>query len=144
MTLRPQALESRLAVAAQISTADVTAIAAAGYRALICNRPDGESDDQCDAATIAAAAQAQGLPFRYLPVLGSAIDSAAIAAFRQALNELPTPILAYCRSGNRSTLLWALAEAGRRPLAEIESRAAAAGISLTDLQPRLQRLAEGL
>ena len=137
MSIAPKTLEPRLAVSGQIGPQDIAAIAAAGYRALICNRPDGEAAEQAGAEQMAAAAAAAGLPFRFIPVVGSAIDDAAIAAFRAALTELPLPIFAYCRSGNRCTLLWALAEAGQRPLSDIEARAQAAGYDITPLRSRL-------
>ena len=140
MSIAPKVLEPRLAVSAQIAPQDLPAIVDAGYRALICNRPDDEAGDQASAESIAAAAADAGLQFRWIPVLGSAIDQAAIDAFHAALNELPTPILAYCRSGNRCTLLWALAEAACRPVHELESRAQAAGYDLSPLRARLRSL----
>lgn len=131
-------LEDGLHVAAQISPADLDAIAAAGFRALICNRPDGEVEGQPDMDDVAAAAQARGLPLVRIPVLGSAIGEADIAAYRRALDELPRPILAYCRSGNRSSVLWALARAGELQADALIAAARDAGYDLSALRPWLQ------
>lgn len=131
-------LEDGLHVAAQISPADLDAISAAGFRALICNRPDGEVEGQPDMDDVAAAAQARGLPLVRIPVLGSAIGEADIAAYRRALDELPRPILAYCRSGNRSSVLWALARAGELQADALIAAARDAGYDLSALRPWLQ------
>ena len=131
-------LEDGLHVAAQIAPADLDAIVAAGFRSLICNRPDGEVDGQPGMDAIAAAAQARGLPLLRIPVLGSAIGEADIAAYRRALDELPRPILAYCRSGNRSSVLWALARAGELPADTLIATAREAGYDLGTLRPWLQ------
>ncbi len=131
-------LTDRVAVAPQIGPADVEALAADGFRALICNRPDREDPGQPDYAAIEQAAQAAGLQIRFLPLAsGQAPDERLVADFRQALDELPSPILAYCRSGTRSTALWCLAEAGRRPLDDILTRAMMAGYDMRGLAPRI-------
>lgn len=142
MSLTFKSLEPRLSVSQQIRPADLVAIRNAGFHSIICNRPDAEVDGQPSAADVAQQAECLGMPFRCIPVLGSAISDADIEAFRRALSELPHPVLAYCRSGNRCTLLWALAEAGSRPLSDIEARAQRAGYDLTALKPRLLALAE--
>lgn len=99
-----------LSVAGQISADDLGAIREAGFRALVCNRPDGEAADQPPFADIAAAARATGLEARYLPVVSGQLTDADAEAFRHLLEELPKPVLAYCRSGTRSGLLWARAQ----------------------------------
>lgn len=137
-----KSLEPRLSVSSQIGPADLAEIRRAGFRSIVCNRPDGEALGQPCATEVAQQAERIGMPFRCIPVLGSAITDADIDAFRRALKELPQPLLAYCRSGNRCTLLWALAEAGSRPVSEIEAIAEHAGYSLAALKPRLLALAE--
>ena len=103
-------IDARLSVSPQIRPEDVPAIAAAGYRTIICNRPDGEDAAQPPAAAIAAAAEAIGLAFTQLPVVpGQASDTDA-ALMANALANLPGPVLAYCRSGSRSEKLAAMAE----------------------------------
>jgi sulfide:quinone oxidoreductase len=124
------------AVAPQIREADVAAIAQAGYRAVICNRPDGESGDQPRSSDIAAAVTASGMEWRMLPV--SQISRTDVDAFASLLAELPKPVLAFCRSGTRCTTLWSLTEIDKRPVQDIVARARAAGY---DMAPVVQRAA---
>ncbi|MBU9578756.1 TIGR01244 family phosphatase [Ralstonia mannitolilytica] len=97
---------SGLAASRQIVPADLKAIRDAGFRSVICNRPDGEGDDQPAFAEIAAAARELGLEARYLPVEPNRIGDAEVDAFGALVDALPKPILAYCRSGNRASALW--------------------------------------
>ncbi|MCK7595557.1 TIGR01244 family sulfur transferase [Pseudomarimonas salicorniae] len=138
MSPRFPQLEEGLSVAAQIALDDLPAIAAAGYRSLICNRPDGEAEEQPDMDAVAEAAAGLGLPLRRVPVVGSAISEDDIAAHRAALAELPRPILAYCRSGNRCSVLWALVRADSMPAEQIIDTARGAGYDLSALRPWLQ------
>jgi sulfide:quinone oxidoreductase len=96
-------------VAPQIGVDDVAEIAARGFRAIMCNRPDGESAGQPPEAAIRAEAEARGLAFAFVPVISGAIDAEDVEDFKTALAELPTPVLAYCRSGTRCQHLWLLA-----------------------------------
>ena len=128
-----------LSVSPQITPEDVAAIAKAGFRAILANRPDDEGADQPDHAALARAAKASGLAFRYLPVTPGAVTDAAVDGFAAALRDLPGPVLAYCRTGTRSVTLWALSEAGRRPSADILNAAHAAGYDLGDLADRIIR-----
>jgi sulfide:quinone oxidoreductase len=100
-----------LSVSAQISVADLADLAQAGFKSIICNRPDGESADQTGFNEIAKAAEALGLQARYLPAETGKVTNEQGAAFGKLMDELPKPVLAYCRSGTRSTTLWALANA---------------------------------
>lgn len=137
-------LEEGLHVTAQVDPATLPAIAAAGFRSLLCNRPDGEEPGQPSMAAMEAAAQAQGLTLRCVPVVGSAIGEADIAAQRAALEALPRPILAYCRSGNRCSVLWALARAADLPADQLIATGRDAGYDLSALRPWLQaRAASG-
>lgn len=107
MSLNARSLTPLLSVSAQIDAAAVAEAAAAGYRSIINNRPDFEhGPDQPTGAEIEAAAHAAGLQYRHLPVDGAHQTPEQIAAFGQLLQELPTPILAFCRSGARSTKLF--------------------------------------
>lgn len=98
------------AVAEQIKADDVAVLAEQGFRSIICNRPDGEAPDQPTVAEIKASADAYKLEFRNIPVISGQLTPADISAVTAALEELPKPILAYCRTGTRSIQLWALAE----------------------------------
>lgn len=135
MAIRP--LDEMLSVSPQITPHDIAAIAAAGFRSVICTRPDGEAADQPSAATVEAAAQEAGLSFRSIPVMAGAIGEADIARFRQALDALPGPVLGYCRTGTRAAMLWALVKVGERPAAELLGAAAKAGYDLGALRSRL-------
>lgn len=121
-------------VAPQIGVADVAAIAAAGFRAVVCNRPDGEAEEQPLSGDVARAVTAAGMEWRMLPVRN--IGAADVEAFGQLVGELPKPVLAYCRSGTRCTTLWSLTEIGRRPAEDILALTRAAGY---DMAPVLAR-----
>jgi cysteine desulfurase len=95
-----------MAASRQITPADLKAIRSAGFRSVICNRPDGESTDQPAFEEIAAAARELSLEARYLPVVPNHIGTAEVDAFGALVDALPKPILAYCRSGNRAAILW--------------------------------------
>jgi sulfide:quinone oxidoreductase len=129
-------ITDELSVAPQIQAEDVAAIAAAGFRAVICNRPDGESTDQPCCEDIAAAVAAQGLAWRTQPVRSGGITQADVEAFGALLAELPKPMLAYCRSGTRCAMLWCLSQAGTRPLPDILQRAQAAGYDMSAVMQR--------
>ncbi|CCW18067.1 FIG003847: Oxidoreductase (flavoprotein) [Sphingobium indicum BiD32] len=98
-------LSRTLSVAPQLMPADVAGLGAMGFRAILCNRPDGEAPDQPSAAEIGAAARAAGLGFAYVPAVAGALTDADVAAMRAALDSLPGPVLAYCRSGARAEKL---------------------------------------
>jgi len=129
-----------LSVAGQLDAADIPLIAAKGFRAVVCNRPDGEAVGQLPFGPIEAAARAAGMAVAYQPVPSNAVGDADGAAFGELLEELPKPVLAYCRTGTRCTILWALSQAPKQPINEIVQRAKAAGYDLTGLVPRLQNL----
>ncbi|MBM1218944.1 TIGR01244 family phosphatase [Ponticoccus sp. SC2-23] len=126
-----------LSVSPQISAADMAALKAQGFGAIICNRPDGETPDQPDFAELAAAAKEAGLEARHIPVSGGIFSDEAVAAYAAALSELPGPILAYCRSGTRSATLWSLAQSGAMPLDDILSATSKAGYDMSGLADRI-------
>ncbi|MGY6643671.1 MAG: TIGR01244 family sulfur transferase [Salinarimonas sp.] len=130
-------LTDDIAVAPQLRLEDLDAIAAAGYKAVINNRPDGESPDQPPQEAIAARAAELGLEYRFVPVISGQFAPQDVAAFRTALDELAGPVVAFCRSGTRSSVLWALANAGRMPEDEIIAIAGQAGYDLSALRGRL-------
>ncbi|MCW0182494.1 MAG: TIGR01244 family sulfur transferase [Zavarzinia sp.] len=127
-----------LAVTGQILPDDVTDLAGRGFAMIVCDRPDGEDPGQPDFATVAAAAIRAGLEARHIPITSpAAADAATVGAFAKALAEAKGPVLAYCRTGNRCAVLWALGLAGSKPADEIIGTAAAAGCDLSGLRPRL-------
>jgi sulfide:quinone oxidoreductase len=126
-----------LSVSPQITPQDVAEIRAAGFRTIICNRPDAEGADQPNFEEIEAAAKAAGIEARYLPVTSGMVQDSDAEAFGQTLLELPGPVLAYCRTGTRSATLWSLTEAERRPLSEILAATKAAGFDMAGVARRI-------
>jgi len=130
-------LTTELSVAPQVTTADLRAIAEAGFRSIVCNRPDGEGADQPGYREIALAAAGQGLEARFLPAESGKVTDEQGRAFGALMRELPKPVLAYCRTGMRSTTMWALSQAGELPLPQIIERAAKAGYELKGVVRRI-------
>jgi sulfide:quinone oxidoreductase len=124
-------------VAPQIEAGDIPALAVQGFRTIICNRPDGEAPEQPGFGEIELAATTHGVTIRYQPVQAGSISDADVAAFRETVERLPKPVLAYCRSGTRCASLWSLSEAGRRPAQDILGRTRAAGYDMSGLLHRL-------
>ncbi len=128
---------STLVAPHQIFPADLEAIADAGIRLVVNNRPDGEEPGQPPSAEIEAAARAAGLDYRHIPVAGG-FPRDRVEAMAEALEQ--GPLLAFCRSGTRSTWLWALARASRGAEAEgLIGQAAEAGYDLNPLRLHLRR-----
>jgi uncharacterized protein (TIGR01244 family) len=101
-----------VSVAPQLAPEHMAMAAAAGFRSVVNNRPDFEFEpDQPTNAAMESAARAAGLEYRFLPVDGGYQSPEEIAAFAEMLRELPRPILAFCRSGARSTRLFMAAQA---------------------------------
>jgi uncharacterized protein (TIGR01244 family) len=108
-----QAIDAGVCVAPQLQPEAMAEVARAGFRSVVNNRPDFEHGaDQPTSAQIEAAARAAGLEYRHLPVSGSYQSPEEIAAFARLLAELPRPLLAFCRSGARSTRLYTQAKSG--------------------------------
>ena len=116
-----------------------------GVGLIINNRPEGESDDQTPGNEVETAARAAGIAYVAIPVTHAGFSAPQVSAMRAALDSAgDKPILAYCRSGTRSTLLWALAEAqaGKNPSA-LAASAASAGYDLSPIRALLDSLAAG-
>lgn len=96
----------------QISADDVEAIAAAGFRAVVCNRPDHEDPGQPTAAEIAAACERHGLAFHHIPISGNQLSIEMVEAMRNVISSTNGPVFAYCRSGARSSVVWRYAAMG--------------------------------
>ena len=140
MTFRQ--LTERIYASPQIGVAEVDQAAQSGIGLIINNRPEDESDDQTPGAAIAAAAAAAGIGYVAIPVSHVGFSEAQVTAMATALASTDKPVLAYCRSGTRSTLLWALAEAsaGKSPHA-LAAAAAQAGYDLTPVRALVDMLA---
>ncbi|HEX8444635.1 MAG TPA: TIGR01244 family sulfur transferase [Allosphingosinicella sp.] len=126
-------VDEHVFVAGQIRPEDLPGIKAAGVTAIVNNRPDDEEPDQPSTAEMAVAAQAAGLSYQHIPMAGG-LSPALVEEMANALAEAEGPLLAFCRSGTRSTYLWALAEARRGADGEeLMRKAAAAGYDLTPI-----------
>lgn len=93
-------------VSGQITPDEVAAIKAAGFKSVICNRPDDEQAGQPTADSVKAAVEAAGLGFRYIPVISGQMTGDNVADMADALDEMDGPVFAYCRSGTRCTNLY--------------------------------------
>lgn len=134
-------ITSDYAVSPQIDPADVPALAEAGFVAIICNRPDHEICPDQSSATMRAAAEAVGLRFVDNPVENGAMTEAMVVNQAEAIAASDGPVFAYCRSGTRSTVVWALGQAGKTPVDDILAAAARAGYALDGLRPQLEAIA---
>lgn len=139
MDIRP--IADGYAVSPQIEPGDIPAIRAAGFTTVICNRPDAEIPHELSAGVVRAAAEAAGLRFVENPLSPGALSGEIIDAQRAALDTASGPVLAYCASGNRSTVLWALANAGRRPTDELIAAGAVHGYQLGQFRDLIDRMA---
>ncbi len=101
-------------VAGQIGPEEVSAIKAAGFKSVICNRPDNEQPGQPTADSVQAVVEAAGLGFRYIPVVSGQITADNVADMGEALDEMEGPVFAYCRSGARCTNLYMLVQQAKR------------------------------
>ncbi|MCC2977734.1 TIGR01244 family phosphatase [Sphingomonas sp. PL-96] len=134
-------IDSKVSVAPQILPVQMPDIAAAGFVAIVNNRPDDEEPGQPSGAEIQAAAEAAGLAYTAIPVTHAGFGHGQLDAMRAALDAADGPVLAYCRSGTRSCNLWALAEAKNgTDSAELVEKAAGAGYDLSGIRPTLDAL----
>lgn len=136
-------LDASIYASPQISVDDLAQAKALGIGLIVNNRPEGESDDQPSGAEIEAAARAAGMDYCAIPITHAGFSGQQVEAMRRALDGAgDAPVLAYCRSGTRSTFLWALAEAsaGRSPDA-LEAAAAGAGYDISPIRAQLDMLA---
>ncbi len=133
-------INAEISVAPQITPDEVQQLADQGFRALICNRPDGEAADQPNFSEIEAAAKKAGLEIRNLPIVSGKVSDQDAADFGAAMQELPRPILAYCRTGTRSATLWSLSQANRMSVADILAATKGAGY---DMGSVVRRIANG-
>ena len=123
------------AVSPQIEPQDIPTIAAAGFVTIICNRPDAEVPMELQGDVMRTAAEAAGLRFEFIPVTHGAMTADLVERQRSAMED--GPALAYCASGTRSTVMWALGQAGTGREAEVIEKARQAGYDLSGLKGHL-------
>ena len=138
MDIRP--IADGYSVAPQLEPADMQVLAAEGVTTVICNRPDAENPPPLQAAAMQNAAEAAGLAFVFNPVTGGMLTQDNVEEQSEAIAGSDGPVVAYCASGNRSTIVWALGMAGEMPVDEILSRASNGGYDLAWLRPQLEML----
>jgi uncharacterized protein (TIGR01244 family) len=133
-----RALDELMLVGGQIQPSDIATLKAEGVTTIVNNRPDAEEPGQPSSLQVEAAARAAGLDYRHIPVGGSGLSAHQVEAMAAAIEAADGKLLAFCRSGTRSTYLWALARARKGDDAdEIVRKAAAAGYDLTPVRPYL-------
>jgi uncharacterized protein (TIGR01244 family) len=137
-----RAITPDYAVSPQIEPGDLPAIKAAGYVTVIDNRPDGEIPPHLHTDEMRRAAEALGLVFVANPVIGGAMTMDNVTAQGAAIAASKGPVFAYCASGNRSSVVWALAQAGQRPADELIGLPARFGYQLEHLRPQIDALAQ--
>lgn len=136
-----RALTPAYAVSPQIEPSDIPALKDAGYTTVIDNRPDGEIPAELHTDPMRIAVEAAGLAFVANPVIGGALTQSNVDLQRAAMDEATGPVLAYCASGNRSSVVWALANAGTMPVDDLIGIPAKYGYQLEHLRPTLEQLA---
>ena len=131
-------LETGIFVAAQLVEADFAEVAKRGFRSVVNNRPDDEAPNQLPNDRAKAAALRHGLQYRYQPVENlNVTDEDVVNAHTRLMNDLPGPILFYCRSGTRCTILWPQVAAPRLGVAKTLEIASKAGYDLEVIREQL-------
>lgn len=139
--MEPRQITSRYFVSPQIDPQDLAAAAEAGFTTVICNRPNSEVPPSHQSDAIAAAAKAAGLEFQVLELTHQTMTPDNIARQRDMIAASSGPVLAYCASGTRCSIIWALGQANNTPVDDILATASKAGYDLSGLRPRLQDIA---
>ena len=132
-------INEHVSVSGQIQPEDIAALKEAGFTAIINNRPDGESPDQPGGAEIEAAAKAAGLDYYAIPLGREGVSPDMVEKTKSVLEGSAGPVCCYCRSGTRSTTLWALSQAGQVDASQIIAQAAEAGYDMSHLAGHLSR-----
>ncbi|MFT5067851.1 MAG: hypothetical protein ACJAXK_002136 [Yoonia sp.] len=129
------------AVSPQIDPTDLPAIAAAGFTCVICNRPDEEVPSSHQAHAMQIATEAAGLQFVRLPVTHQGLTQDLVDQQKAAINNATGPVLAYCASGTRSSIVWSLSQAGDMTTDDIINATQSAGYELGGMRGQLDMLA---
>ena len=131
-------LTETYAVSPQITPEDIAILKAEGFSTIICNRPDGEIPPHLHAGEMRKVDEAAGLAFVENPVIGGALTPANVAAQGAAIAASAGPVFAYCASGNRSSIVWALSQAGAQSADQLIGAGARFGYQLEGLRPQLE------
>lgn len=131
-------LTPRYLVSPQISVEDVPDIVAAGIMIVICNRPDAEVPPSQQSDALRSAVEKAGLRFELLPLTHQTMTPENVARQRRIVEAAAGPVLAYCASGTRCSVVWALGQAESMGVDDILARTSAAGYALDALRPTLE------
>jgi len=132
-------IDGHVSVSGQIRPEDIPALKAAGFTTIVNNRPDGEAPDQPTSAEVEAAAKAAGLDYVAIPLGREGVSSDMVEKTREVLEGSTGPVFAFCRSGTRSTTLWALSQAGSEDAESIIGKAQNAGYDMSHLAGHLSQ-----
>lgn len=132
-------INDHVSVSGQIAPEDVATLKSLGFVAIVNNRPDGESPDQPAGDEIEAAAKAAGLAYHAIPLGREGVNADLVEKTKAVIEGSDGPVFCFCRSGTRSTTLWALSQAGEMDASEIISQAAEAGYDMSHLAGILSR-----
>lgn len=126
-------INDHVSVSGQIQPEDIKTLKDLGFTTIVNNRPDGEAPDQPSGAEIEAAAKAAGLTYHAIPLGREGVNPEMVANTRAVLEGSDGKVFCFCRSGTRSTTLWALSQAGEAPAEKIIAQAAEAGYDMSHL-----------
>lgn len=135
MDIRP--ITPTYAVSPQIDPSDLPSIAVAGYKTIICNRPDAENPPHMQASAMKEAAKNAGIALEFLPLTHQTMTPENIAKQFEIVANAGTPVLAYCASGTRCSVVWALSQAGKQSADAILEQTSKAGYDLSGLRGAL-------
>lgn len=130
-------LTDTLSACAQLSQADITALSEQGVKTIICNRPDHEEPEQPSAASLQAYAESLGLQWFYQPVISGQVEDSQGDEFAEILAQAATPIVAFCRSGARCGMLWALSQRRQQEPKMLVEHLKSSGYDMPDFFARL-------
>lgn len=130
-------ISATLSVSQQITVDEIQTLADQGFRSIICNRPDGEGADQQTFEEIEKIAIKAGLEARYIPIVAGKVSDEDVIEFDAAMQELPKPTLAYCRTGTRSATLWSLSQSEKLTIADILAATKSAGYDMAGVVRRI-------
>jgi len=142
--MTPTKLSAKLGIGPEPTVDDLAALVAAGFRSVINNRTDKEDQLRLDASEMALAVEGQGMDYVHIPVVGRNPLERDAQAFEDALEDMPGPIYAYCKTGGRSAALWALASVADGDIEELIAKCAAAGHDVSGLKPKMEMRREML
>lgn len=126
-----------LGACAQLNVSDIEALAATGVKTLICNRPDYEDPEQPTSSSLQASAEKLGLEWHYLPVISGQVEVSQGEEFARILAKAKSPVVAFCRSGARCGMLWALGQRSHQDPQKIVNQLKEAGYDMPDFFEKL-------